>query len=104
MRARRALDRHGIAEILPGVLGHIEQRHGTLFAIQRQWTSLVGKALATHTQPVSVRRGRLTVIAERPGDGFALAYQRTQLLERLQTISHGTVEELVVRPGGRTRS
>ena len=101
MSTRNALEHRAIAAVMPHVLKRVAQRHGALFAIQRRWTSLVGKALAAHTQPVSVRRGRLTVIAERPGDGFALAYQRTQLLERLQAMSHGTVEELIVRPSGR---
>ena len=88
-----------IGALIPGVLKRAEQQHGALHAIQRDWRKLVGRQLAAHTRPASLRRGRLVVVVEDPGDGFLLNYQRPQLLERLQAMAHGKVEEIVIRPG-----
>lgn len=95
---------HAIGALLPDALRKAEQRARPLQTIQRRWGRLVGRALADHTAPVSLRRGRLVVLAEQPGDGFALSYQRTQVLERLQHARgcRGLVQEIVIRPGSRT--
>lgn len=88
-----------VSAILSTVLGQMKQQHGPLAAIQGQWRALVGKQLAAHTAPVSLRRGRLVVHAERPGDGFILNYQRSILLEQVRALTQGKVEEIVIRPG-----
>ena len=88
-----------IGSVLAGVLTQARQRSGELAALQGRWGRLVGRALAAHTRPVSLRRGRLVVHAEQPGDGFTLSYQRQRLLERLQTKMRGKIEEIVIRPG-----
>lgn len=88
-----------IGALVPGVLRRVEQAHGALFAVQREWRRLVGGPLAAHTRPVSLRRGRLTVQADRPGDSFTLHYLRATLLPRVREVTGGRVEELVVRPG-----
>ena len=88
-----------IHSVIEGVLKDVGQRHTALSAIQREWKQLVGKRLAAHTRPVSLRRGRLIVQAARPGDSFTLSYQRAELLERLKTVTEGRVEEIVIRPG-----
>ena len=88
-----------IGAIIPAVLGQAQRHHGALLAIQRGWGRFVGKTLAAHTKPVSLRRGRLIVHAARPGDSFMLSYRRVRLLERLQTAAKGRVEEIVIRPG-----
>jgi len=86
-----------IGALLPSVLREAQQRHSALYAVQEIWPKLVGKELAAHTKPVSLRKGRLTVQVDRPGDSFLLNYQRPQLLKRLA--AKAPVEELVVRPG-----
>ncbi|MBI3997348.1 MAG: DUF721 domain-containing protein [Candidatus Omnitrophica bacterium] len=88
-----------VSAILSTVLRQMEQQHSPLAAIQGQWRALVGKRLAAHTTPVSLRRGRLVVYVERPGDGFILNYQRGVLLEQVRALTQGKVEELVIRPG-----
>lgn len=88
-----------IGPIVSAVLSQTKQSHGALHVVQRAWSRLVGKGLAAHTKPVSLRRGRLVVRADRPGDGFTLSYQRMQLLERLQDLTKGRVDEIVIRPG-----
>ena len=93
-----------IGALIPEVLTKTAARHGTLFAIQRRWSQLVGKALAQRTRPVSVRRGTLVVQVERPGDGFTLSYQRLRILERVKTLTKGQVEEFVIRPGDGTKA
>lgn len=98
MAARRETER--IGAVIYGVLKHATERHNTLSLIRHQWPRWVGKELASHTSPASVRQGRLVVYAERPGDSFALNYRRRVVLERLRTATGGTINELVVRPGG----
>ena len=87
-----------IGALLPGLLKRVEQRHRALAAIQQRWGKLVGKRLAAHTRPVGLRHGRLVVAVDRPGDGFALSYQRPQLLEQLRGSAVGDVEEIIIRP------
>jgi hypothetical protein len=93
-----------LAALLPNVLKRVEEHHAGLAAVRHAWSGLVGKALAKHTHPVSLRRGRLVVSAERPGDSYLLSYKRTELLEQLRRITEGRVEELIVRPGGPSKS
>jgi len=88
-----------LRDVLPGVLQHGAEQRQALDAITRRWNELVGPELAAHTKPVSLRRGRLVVHVDAPGDNFVLGYQRTQLLERLQASPQGTVTELVIRAG-----
>ncbi|MBI3011494.1 MAG: DUF721 domain-containing protein [Candidatus Omnitrophica bacterium] len=88
-----------IGALIPAVLRRVEQRHGALFAVQREWRRIVGGRLAAHTKPVGLRRGRLVVAVEGPGEGFLLDYQRPSLLERLKTATKGGVEDIVIRPG-----
>ena len=88
-----------IGTVVQQVLARTAKQRGVLANIQRQWGGLVGKALAGHTKPVSLLHGRLIVHADRPGDAFALSYQRAQLLERLQATATERVEEIIIRPG-----
>ena len=88
-----------IGSLIPEVMQHAAHTHGPLFAIQREWSRLVGKPLAAHTKPVSLRHGRLVIYVDRPGDNFALTYERPRILAQLQTMTHGCVEEMVIRAG-----
>ena len=88
-----------IGEVLSGVLQEAQRRHGNLRDIQQAWPTLVGRDLAAHTKPTSLRRGRLVVSVDRPWDGFALNYPRTHVLTHLRRITGGLVEELLIRPG-----
>ena len=91
---------HRINTVLPDILRRAQQRSRALAVIQAQWGRLVGRALAAHTKPVSLRRGGLVIHADRPGDSFALSYQRQQLLEQLRvTVKEAAIEELIIRPG-----
>ena len=94
---RRAVE--PLRAIMPAVLRESARKRRPLMGIQRDWTKLVGRQLAGHTKPVSLRRGRLIVHADQPGDSFALSFQRAQLLQRLQTKTKERVEEIVIRPG-----
>ena len=96
---RRKETVQSIGSVVPAILRQARQRHGTLRAIQRRWGTLVGKRLARHTAPVSLRRGRLVIHVDRPGDNFELSYQKQELLQRLKTTTQERVEELVIRPG-----
>ena len=88
-----------IGSLIPEVLKQVEHRHGALFLVQEGWGKLVGKRLAAHTKPVSLRRGTLIVHVDRPGDSYVLSYQRAHLLEQLRIRTNGKVEEIVVRAG-----
>lgn len=95
-----------MAERIGGIVSRILQRaaqtHGTLLTIQQGWGKLVGRALAAHSRPVSLRRGRLTIHVDHPGDGYALSYLQGRLLTKLREAAGGKVEELVIRPGDAT--
>lgn len=88
-----------IGLVIQDVLKRVGTQYEALAAIQRDWSRLVGRPLARHTKPVSLRRGRLIVHVARPGEGFALSYQRARLLARLQAATRGRVEEIIIRPG-----
>ena len=89
-----------IGTLLPKVLRQTATRQKTLRSIQRRWKRLVGKSLAAHTKPVSLRKGRLVVHVAEPGDSFVLTYERPRILKRLKTASaEETVEDLVFRAG-----
>lgn len=92
-----------IGQVLPRVLRRAARQRLTLEAAQRAWKRLVGRRLAEHTRPVSLGGGRLIVHVEHPGDGFALSYQRPQLLEGLRAATKGKVTELVIRAGDFTQ-
>jgi hypothetical protein len=89
-----------LGAVLPAVLARAAAVHRPLRAIQEQWPRVVGKSLAAHTRPVGLRRGQLIVQTDRPGDGFALRYTKTVVLQRLHALAAGkAVEEIIVRPG-----
>lgn len=90
-----------LAALLPGALREAAAAHKPLQLIQRRWGRLVGKSLRTHSRPVSLRRGRLIVQVDRPGDSYTLAFERPRLIKRLHALTEGRVEELIVRPGGK---
>jgi hypothetical protein len=97
--ARGGKDAARLGALLASVLRSVQQEHGPLFAIQRAWPQVVGRQLAAHTRPASLRKGRLLVYAERPGDSFTLKYERPRLIEALRQVSEGKVDDLVIRPG-----
>ena len=88
-----------VGALISDVMRRAAKEHRPLFVIQRRWPRLVGKQLAAHTRPVSLRRGRLIVYADHPGDSFALNYARPRLLEQLREKSKGGVEEIIIRAG-----
>ncbi len=97
--ARRPTKDDRIGAVIPTVLTTMQRRHSELWLIRERWARLVGRGLAAHTAPVSLRRGRLVVRVDRPGDGFALNYARPDVLRRINALTAGVVEELVLRPG-----
>ena len=88
-----------LGAIISNVMRHHAAQQKPLSAIQRRWPRLVGKALAAHTRPVSLHRGRLIIHVDEPGDSFALSYRRAQLLKQLKVIAKGRVEDVVIRAG-----
>ena len=76
-----------------------QQRHTTLDELRRAWGKAVGKPLAAHSKPVSLRHGRLVVHVEHPGDSFALNYAREQLKARLQRATKTPIDDIVFRAG-----
>ena len=92
-----------IRGLIPAVLQHVEREHGALATVQRAWRKAVGSRLAAHAKPVSLRRGRLVVYVDRPGDSFTLNYERAKLIERLRAATGGKIDELIIRPGAAPR-
>ncbi|HEX9779682.1 MAG TPA: DUF721 domain-containing protein [bacterium] len=88
-----------IGAVIRELIGQAQAAQAPLFAIQRQWRELVGPALAAHSKPVRLARGRLTVHVHQPGDAFAFNYRRRDILEALRREPAWQVSELVIRPG-----
>ena len=88
-----------LSAVLSTVLRQVATRQRALASVQRRWRTLVGPALAGHSRPVSLRRGRLIVHVDYPGDSFALSFERARLLKRLKQQTAGDVNELVIRAG-----
>ena len=87
-----------IKDLIPTVLQHAMAQHEKIQQLQRRWASLVGRQLAAHTRPVSLRRGRLYVNTNEPGASFALNLEKTRLLEQLHKAPYH-VEDIVIRAG-----
>ena len=87
-----------IGTVVSGILEHAQRQHDTLATIQRAWAALVGKRFAAHTRPTSLRRGRLMVRVDRPGDAFLLRYAHPELPAQLRQCTDGAVSEVVLRP------
>ena len=92
-----------IGAIIPDIVRQAEQQQDALTAVRKQWEHLVGRRFAAHAKPVSLRRGRLVVDVDRPGDSYTLSFERERLLKRLGELTGGRVTELVLRPGGTPR-
>ena len=94
-----------IGELLPAVVRKARAKSRAIQQLQRSWGRLVGKTLAAHTQPASLRHGRLYVHTNQPGASFVLSLEKPRLLEKIQAgLRRGrtgqTVEEIIVRAGG----
>ena len=89
-----------IGELLQTVVQQAAQKHQALHELQRKWIRIVGKELARHTRPASLRKGKLYVHADEPGASFTLSLERPKILERLSAITGLRVEEIVIRAGG----
>ena len=88
-----------IRELLPQVLQQAADKHQALAGVRQAWPRLVGKSLAGHARPTSLRKAVLYVQADDPGAAFLLALQRPRLLARLREASGQPIDEMVVRPG-----
>ncbi len=80
------------------VMRRATAQHENIQRLRRHWGQLVGKPLAAHTRPVSLRRGRLYVNTNEPGASFALSLEKTRLLEQLHKAPYH-VEDIVIRAG-----
>ena len=88
-----------ISDVMPNVVRQAATQHETIQWLRCEWGRLVGKALARHTRPASVRRGTLYVHADEPGASFLLSLEKPKLLAKLRARTKGSIDELVIRPG-----
>lgn len=90
-----------IRDILPALMRHVSTTQQLLDQVRTRWARIVGKPLASHTAPVQLRRGLLTVQTDEPGASFALSLERPRVLEALREASGGRITDFVVRAGGK---
>lgn len=88
-----------IGELVPKVVHRAAQRRAALQRLRREWTRLVGKSLALHARPASLRRGTLYVHTDEPGTNFVLQLERPRLLAKLQARAKPPIKEIVIRAG-----
>ena len=88
-----------IGKLLEGLLAQTHKQQSALFEIQQAWQKIVGKRFAAHTKPVGIRKGKLVIHVDRPGENFELSYDRRRLLEIIKKLTLGKVTEIVIRAG-----
>ena len=88
-----------IRDLLPHVLQQAGAKRDVLLAVRKAWPGVVGKALARHATPTSVRNATIYVHTDEPGAGFVLGLERPRLLARLREASGQAIDDIVVRPG-----
>ena len=88
-----------IGELIPNIIRKASVAHQTIQQLQQEWRRLVGKELASHTRPASLRRKTLCVYTDEPGASFLLSMGKGALLAKLNQHTHGQIEELIIRPG-----
>ena len=88
-----------LGTVLPRIMDQAAQHHRAIHQIQRRWASLVGRSLAAHTRPVSLRRGTLYVRTDEPGASFLVSLEKPKLLRRLSEAVGQQVDEIVVTAG-----
>ncbi|MBI4323418.1 MAG: DUF721 domain-containing protein [Candidatus Omnitrophica bacterium] len=88
-----------IGELIPKIVQQALTTHQTIQQLQQEWRRLVGKELAGHTRPASLRHKTLCVYTDEPGASFLLAMEKDALLAKLNQRTHGQIEELIIRPG-----
>ncbi len=89
----------GLNELLPLVLKRASAKRRALDDVCAVWRRAVGRALAAHPKPVSVRRGVLYVHTDLPGASFAVSLEKPRLLKQLQQTRGSHITDIVVRVG-----
>ncbi len=72
------------------------ERNGSLAGIWENWSELAGSQLSKNCQPISLRRGILTIGASHPQWRQALQYNRSQLLATIKAAGH-EIRELKIQ-------
>lgn len=67
-------------------------------AVFGRWEEMVGAQVADHSQPVSLRGGRLVVVVDEPGWATQLRYLQADLVRRIaEVVGEGVVARIDVR-------
>ena len=88
-----------IGELIPEVLRQASKAHDALEQLQDGWARLVGRQLASHSSPTSLRRGKLYVAVDRPEASFLISFVKTRVLASLSQQTGHEIQEMVVRMG-----
>lgn len=76
-----------VTEALAALVDELPGHGGTLDTLKLKWSALCGPALARFTEPKSLLKGRLDVMAYGPHWRDALEVQRQQILARVRRIA-----------------
>ena len=89
-----------LRELLPEVVRQAGARHHALQQVQAAWAHAVGRGMAAHTKPVSLRRGVVYVQTDEPGASFTLNLEKPRLVRALQqAVPDAKIEDVVLRAG-----
>ena len=88
-----------IGRVLSDVLKDAAARHQPIHQLQAQWVRVVGRRLAAHTKPGSLRRQVLYVQTDDPGASFEWSLEKQALLSKIRVAAGCEVTDVVVRPG-----
>ncbi len=88
-----------LKDLIADVLQQAAKTHEAIYQVQAHWEELVGKKLAAHTKPMTIKRDRLYVHADQPASSFSLSLERSKLLKRLPEIAGRPITDIVIRAG-----
>jgi predicted nucleic acid-binding Zn ribbon protein len=86
MLARKTKNTEDIKQILKKVLGKIErQGTGKKEKILNVWQALIGREASSHSRPVSIKKGVLTIEVDSSPWLYELSLRKTALLKSIKT-------------------
>ncbi len=70
------------------------------YAVLSLWDEVVGEGIASHTKPLKVYDGRLTVLVESPSWTQELTFLKNGIMERLnKSIGKGVIKDIYFKVG-----
>ena len=99
MQARRSRRTRSLADVIADLLKQKKWQSGLREAeVQLKWAEVVGPEIASHTTPLSLRKGRLEIHCDHDVWRTELQYLKPEILKRIAEIEgEGVVKEIFLK-------